>query len=100
VLARYVRERKVLTLPQAIRKMTSMPAARVGLGDRGRLVAGAAADVVVFNSGTVSDKATFDAPFQYPVGIVVVIVNGVVSLREGQRNATGSGRALRSGSSQ
>ncbi len=99
VLSRYVRERKVLTLPEAIRKMTSLPASRVGLGHRGRLVTGAAADVVVFDSERVTDKATFDAPFQYPVGIEVVIVNGVVALRDGQRNATGSGRGLRAGSS-
>ena len=95
VLGRYVRERKILTLPQAIRKMTSQPAARIRLADRGRLAAGMAADVVVFDPATVSDKATFDAPFQYPVGINVVIVNGAVALRDGQRSATGSGRGVK-----
>ncbi|MEO7367175.1 MAG: D-aminoacylase [Gemmatimonadaceae bacterium] len=95
ILARYVRERKALTLPQAIRKMTSLPASRVHLRDRGRLAAGLAADVVVFDPATVADKATFDAPFQYPSGIPIVIVNGAVALRDGQRSASGSGRAIR-----
>jgi N-acyl-D-amino-acid deacylase len=95
VLGRYVRERKVLTLPQAIRKMSSQPAARIRLADRGKLAAGMAADVVVFDPATVMDKATFDAPFQYPVGIDVVIVNGAVALRDGQRSATGSGRGVK-----
>lgn len=97
VLGRYVRERKVLTLSQAIRKMTSQPAARIRLADRGRLAAGMAADVVVFDPSIVGDKATFDAPFQYPVGINVVIVNGAVALRDGQRSAIGSGRGVKAG---
>ena len=99
VLGRYVRERKAVTLPQAIMKMTSRPAARVHLADRGRLVPGFAADVVVFDPARVADTATFESPFQYPVGINVVIVNGAVTLRDGQRSATGSGRVLRALSS-
>jgi N-acyl-D-aspartate/D-glutamate deacylase len=95
VLARYVRERKAVTLPEAIMKMTSRSAARVHLADRGRVAAGYAADVVVFDPARVADVATFQSPFQYPVGINVVIVNGTVALRDGQRAATGSGRALR-----
>jgi N-acyl-D-amino-acid deacylase len=95
VLARYVRERKVLTLGQAIRKMTSLPASRVRLMDRGRLVEGLAADLVMFDPSTVADTATFEAPFQYPVGIKLVMVNGTVALRDGQRSATGTGKALR-----
>ena len=95
VLGRYVRERKALTLASAIRKMTSLPASRIRLGDRGRLAAGMAADVVVFDASEVADKATFDAPFQYPVGINVVIVNGAVTLRDGQRSGTGSGRSVK-----
>ncbi|MEO8193734.1 MAG: D-aminoacylase [Gemmatimonadales bacterium] len=95
VLARYVRERKVLTLTDAIRKMTSLPASRVRLSDRGRLAPGLAADVVVFDPAEVADKATFDAPFQYPAGISLVIVNGVVALRDGQRGKAGSGKAVR-----
>ena len=95
VLARYVRERKVLTLAQAIRKMTSVPAARARMMDRGRIAEGLAADVVVFDPATVADTATFDAPFQYPVGIKAVMVNGSVALRDGQRSSIGSGKAIR-----
>jgi N-acyl-D-amino-acid deacylase len=95
VLGRYVRERKIMTLAQAIRKMTSLPASRLRFGDRGNLAPGMAADVVVFDPETVGDRATFDAPFQYPAGVDVVIVNGGVALRDGQRSTTGSGRALR-----
>jgi N-acyl-D-amino-acid deacylase len=95
VLGRYVRERKSLTLAQAIRKMTSQPASRIRLSDRGRLAAGMAADLVVFDPATIADTATFDAPFSYPVGISAVVVNGVVALRDGQRSPVMSGRALR-----
>jgi len=95
VLGRYVRERKVLSLEHAIQKMTSLPASRIRLSDRGRLAPGMAADVVVFDPATVADKATFDAPFQYPVGISAVVVNGAIALRDGQRSATDSGKALR-----
>ncbi len=95
VLAKYVRERRVLTLPQAVRKMSSLPASRVRIADRGRIAAGLAADVVVFDPSQVADTATFDAPFQYPTGIRVVIVNGTVALRDGQRNSVGTGKALR-----
>jgi len=95
VLGRYVRERKSLTLAQAIRKMTSQPASRVRLRDRGMIARGMAADVVVFDPSTVADTATFNAPFSYPVGIGVVVVNGVVALRDGQRSPVMSGRALR-----
>lgn len=97
VLGRYVRERRVLSLAEAIRKMTSLPAARVHLADRGVLSVGRAADVVVFDPARVADTATFDAPFQYPKGVSCVVVNGVVALRDGHRNARGSGRALRAG---
>jgi N-acyl-D-amino-acid deacylase len=95
VLARYVRERKALTLAQAVNKMTALPASRVHLADRGRLAAGKAADVVVFDPARVEDRATYEQPFQYPVGITAVVVNGVVALRDGERRGTGNGRALR-----
>jgi N-acyl-D-amino-acid deacylase len=97
VLGRYVRERKVMTLAQAVRKMTSMPAARMRIMDRGRIAEGLAADIVVFDPAKVADTATFEMPFQYPVGIEVVIVNGTVALREGARTTTGTGRAIRVG---
>lgn len=95
VLGKYVRERNALTLEAAIRKMTSAPAARARLADRGRLAKDLAADIVVFDPAAVSDRATFEQPFQYPTGIQVVIVNGKVALREGARIGTGNGAALR-----
>ena len=95
VLGRYVRERRALTLPDAIRKMTALPAARVHLRDRGRLDVGFAADVVVFDPATVTDRSTYEDPFQYPAGIGVVIVNGSVALRDGARSGAGMGRTLR-----
>lgn len=96
VLGRYVRERRTLPLEDAIRKMTSLPAARVGLTDRGRLLEGRAADVVVFDPATIADRATFEDPFQYPVGFAAIIVNGVVAVRGSEHRAgAGTGRALR-----
>ncbi|MDQ2665049.1 MAG: D-aminoacylase [Gemmatimonadota bacterium] len=95
VLGHYVRERKVIPLADAIRKMTSLSAARVGLRDRGTLAAGFAADVVVFDPARIADRATFDNPFQYPAGIAAVIVNGAFALRQGERAAVGTGTPLR-----
>ena len=94
VLGRYVREKKALSLASAIHKMSGFPASRIGLTDRGRLAPGMAADVVVFDPSTVEDKATFEDPFHYPVGIKAVIVNGVVALRDDQRSADRAGQAL------
>jgi N-acyl-D-amino-acid deacylase len=96
VLSRYVRERKALTLTQAINKMTAMPASRIGLKDRGRLAEGAAADIVIFDPATVEDKATYENPFQYPVGIKAVVVNGAVALLDGQRGEKRSGVGVKS----
>jgi N-acyl-D-amino-acid deacylase len=95
VFARYVRERKALTIPQAIHKMTGFPASRVKLADRGRLALGAFADIVVFDGERIGDRATFDQPFQYPEGISAVIVNGVPAMLEGERKRETAGRALR-----
>jgi N-acyl-D-aspartate/D-glutamate deacylase len=95
VLARYVRERKALTLEQAVRKMSALPAARARLADRGRVAVGLAADLVAFDPATVRDRATFEAPYQYPEGISLVVVNGGVALRDGQRPAGRRGRTLR-----
>lgn len=97
VLGRYVRERKVLTLAQAVDKMSGMPARRLRLGRRGKIAVGAAADLVLFDPDKVEDKATFSDPYQYPVGIPTVVVNGKIALRDGQRVGKGSGRALRVG---
>ncbi len=95
VLGRYVRERKALSLASAIRKMTAVPAARVHLADRGTLATGKAGDVVVFDAARVADTATFANPFQYPLGITAVVVNGVISVRDGQRPSAGAGTVLR-----
>ena len=95
VLARYVRERKALTLAQAIHKMTGFPASRVRLADRGRLAANYAADVVVFDPARVEDRATFADPFHYPAGINLVVVNGSIALRDGVRGDKRRGRAVR-----
>jgi N-acyl-D-amino-acid deacylase len=95
VLARYVRERKALTLEQAIHKMTALPASRVRLTDRGRLAIGQPADVVIFDPARVEDRATYEQPFQYPTGITAVIVNGRIAVRDGEAAREGSGRAVR-----
>ncbi|MCK4411227.1 D-aminoacylase [Candidatus Bipolaricaulota bacterium] len=94
VLGRYVRENKVLDLPEAVRKMTSLPASRLGLRNRGVLKPGNAADIVIFDPGRISDKATFDNPHQFPCGIEYVIVNGKVVIGEGKLTGTYSGRLL------
>jgi N-acyl-D-amino-acid deacylase len=97
VLGHFVRERKALTLEEAIPRMTSVPAARVGLADRGVLAPGMAGDVVIFDPATVADTATFANPFQYPVGITAVVVNGFIALQGAQRSSGGTGRVLRPG---
>jgi len=94
VLGRYVRERKALSIENAIHKMTERPARRVMLADRGRIAAGMAADLVAFDPATVADRSTFEDPFQYPVGIELVMVNGTVSLQRGSRTEARAGRAL------
>lgn len=97
VLGRYVRERKVLSLEAAVAKMSARPAGRIRRNDRGRLAVGLAADVVVFDPQRVADVASYERPFQYPVGIDTVVVNGVVALRAGTRSSRHAGRALRHG---
>lgn len=94
VLGYYTREQKVLTLPDAIRKMTSLPAQITGLTDRGLLRPGMAADITIFDPQTVRDKATFDKPLRYPVGIPYVIVNGEVVINLGQHTGAKPGRVL------
>ncbi len=96
VLGRYVRERNVLTLPDAIRKFTSVPADRLRLAGRGRIAVGAFADIVAFDADRIADTATFEKPFQYPIGMHLVIVNGWIALRDGHRTPDHAGRALRS----
>jgi N-acyl-D-amino-acid deacylase len=97
VLAEFVRAEKHLRLPEAIRKMTSFPAQRLGLPDRGLLRDGFKADVVVFNADTVKTHATREDPKQYPVGIDYVVVNGQVVIDRGENTGALPGRALRRG---
>jgi len=94
VLGVYVRERHVLTLPDAIRKMTSLSAEITGLTDRGLLRPGMAADITTFDPATVRDEATFEDPAQYPRGIPYVIVNGVVVIDQGRHTGAKPGRVL------
>jgi N-acyl-D-amino-acid deacylase len=98
ILCRYVRERGVLTLEDAVRKFTSLAAARVGLSDRGVLRTGLLADVTIFDAATVCDRATFEEPVQTSVGIAHVVVNGVPVVRDGVPTGARPGRALRRGS--
>lgn len=99
VLGQYVRELGVLSLEDAVRKMTSMPADAIGLVDRGRVAEGAVADVVVFDPATVIDRATFEEPHRYPEGIPYVVVGGVVTVDEGRWIDNRPGRVLRRGQS-
>ena len=95
ILGRYVREQRLLTLEEAIRKFTSLPAQRLGLRDRGILRAGAFADITIFNPATVADAAGFDHPNRPSIGIEYVIVNGVISLDGGKVTGRVGGRPLR-----
>jgi N-acyl-D-amino-acid deacylase len=94
-LARYVREKKAVSLEEGIRKMTSLPASRLGLTRRGRLLPGYYADVAVFDPATVEDKATFENPHLFPAGIPHVIVNGVNVIKDGKFTGKTPGRVIR-----
>jgi N-acyl-D-amino-acid deacylase len=95
ILGRYVRDRGVLTLEDAVRRFTALAAARVGLDDRGVLKAGLVADITIFDPATVADRATFEEPVQTSTGIQHVLVNGVPVLRDGAPTGARPGRALR-----
>ncbi|HEX2094457.1 MAG TPA: D-aminoacylase [Longimicrobiaceae bacterium] len=95
VLGTYVREKRVLTLEEAVHKMTGMPAARLGVRDRGRIAEGMHADLVVFDPATVADLATYQEPHRYPAGIEYVLVNGVVAVDRGRFTDARAGRVLR-----
>ena len=97
VLAEFVRAEKQLRLPEAIRKMTSFPAQRLGLKDRGLIKDGYKADIVLFNPDTVKAPATKENPKQYPIGIDYVIVNGKIVIDDGNNTGVTPGRALRRG---
>lgn len=95
ILGHYVRDEHLLSMEEAIHKMTGGPAARVGLKERGLLRVGMFADVTVFNPQTVIDRATFESPNQYPVGIEYVLVNGQISVDKGQRTSALAGQVIR-----
>lgn len=94
VLGHYVRERQIVSLPEAVRKMTALPAAQVRLADRGTLRVGYFADVVLFDPRTILDQGTFAHPARYPVGVEYVLVNGVVTLDRGQHTGARAGRPV------
>lgn len=93
-LGKYVRDEKLMPLGEGIRRLTRLPADNLGLDRRGRLEEGYFADVVVFDPGKIIDKATYEQPHQYAVGVRDVVVNGVVNLREGEHTGKFSGRAV------
>jgi N-acyl-D-amino-acid deacylase len=94
VLGKYVREDNMLTLEEAINKMTALPAKSLRFNDRGVLAPQKLADIVVFDPKTIKDLATFDSPHQYPTGIEVVIVNGVITVQDGTLTENRGGRAI------
>jgi N-acyl-D-amino-acid deacylase len=94
ILGKYVREENVLSWEEAIRKMSALPADRLGLSDRGRIKKDLAADIVIFDPGTVIDKATYTQPHQFPEGINYVIVNGKIVVKDGVHTGAKPGKAL------
>ena len=95
LLAKYVREEKRLSLAEAIRKLTSLPAHNLGLRDRGMLKVGNFADVVVFDPATIQDHATFEQPQQFAAGVSEVVVNGVLALEHGEATVARPGQVVR-----
>ena len=95
VLGSYVREEHVLTLEEAVHKMTGLTAAQLHISDRGAIKDGLAADLVLFDPATVADRATFTDPFQYSVGIDTVVVNGRVVLDAGRHTGERPGVIIR-----
>jgi N-acyl-D-amino-acid deacylase len=95
LLAEYVRKEHVLSLEEAVRKLTSLPADNLSLPDRGRLKAGAFADVVVFDPNTIQDHATYERPHQLSAGVSYVIVNGKMAVKDGQPTGAATGRVVR-----
>jgi N-acyl-D-amino-acid deacylase len=94
LLGKYVREEKVISLTEAVRRLTGLPATNLGLDRRGFLKVGMFADVVIFDPATIADRATFENPHQYAVGVQHVFVNGVQVLKDGEHTNAKPGRAL------
>ena len=95
LLGKYVREEKVLSLEEAIRRLSSLPAQNLKLKKRGSLKVGNYADVVIFDSNSIIDNATFEEPHQYATGMVHVWVNGVQVLNNGEHTGAKPGRVVR-----
>jgi N-acyl-D-amino-acid deacylase len=95
VLGHYVRESRALSLPEAVRKMTGLPASIVGMVDRGFIAVGMVADLTVFDPATVIDRATYERPMERSEGIRFVVVNGRIALRDGEPTSVRAGRGLR-----
>lgn len=95
ILGRYVREQKVITLEEAIRKLTSLPASRLGLRDRGKVAPGFVADLVIFDPQTIIDRSTVEEPLAPPVGIEAVLVGGKFAVDKGQLTGERNGQVLR-----
>ncbi len=95
LLGRYVRDEKLLTLGEAVRKLTSLPAANLRIKDRGALKTGHFADIAVFDPATISDRATFEDSHQYSVGMRHVFVNGVAVLKDGEHTGAKPGRFVK-----
>jgi N-acyl-D-amino-acid deacylase len=95
VLGHYVRDAQTISLQEAVRKMTSLPAQKLGLYDRGLLRPGMKADIVVFDPETVADRATYTDPWQYPIGVRHVFVNGSHTIKDGEHLGTMGGAVLR-----
>lgn len=95
LLGRYVRDEKLISLEQAVYRLTTLPATNLGIADRGALKPGYYADVVVFDPATIGDRSTFEKPHQYSVGMRDVFVNGVAVLQDGEHRGTTPGRAVR-----
>jgi N-acyl-D-amino-acid deacylase len=98
VFGRFVRQRGTVDTVEAIRRMTALPASIFGLKDRGTISVGAYADLVVFDANTIRDTATYEQPYQFPVGIEHVYVNGTAVLQSGQFTNKLPGRVLRNSS--
>jgi N-acyl-D-aspartate/D-glutamate deacylase len=94
VLGEYAREQRVLSLPQAVHKMTGMPARRLNLKNRGVIREGAKADLVVFDARRVADAATYQDPHRYPGGIDHVLVNGRFVIKDGEHTGSLPGQVL------
>jgi N-acyl-D-amino-acid deacylase len=94
VLGKYVREEKIIPLEEAIRRMTSLPAQKFQLHDRGLIREGMAADIVIFDESKIKDEATFSVPHAYASGFEFVIVNGEITLNNGQHTGRRDGQVL------